>query len=170
MTDPEAFAAYRRAIIPHQLAAARATVRHLEAEAGQIGVALGPGALPVGDMALARQARAIASSDAVTGIFAAPEWEELHEDGKEWVIGIVRETVARSVAPLLFDALWALIEVEPSNSDDPDDAEQCAAWRQAHDIVALATRSPNFLISGPAPLGRSGAASVAPARGTNGAA
>lgn len=168
--ESASYADYRRAVLPHQIAAARAMVRQLETEAGQLGVASGPVGLPVSDMALARQARAIANSDAVMGIFAAPEWEELHDDGKEWIIGIVRETIARSVAPLLLDALWALIEVEPSNSDDPDDAEQCAAWRQAHDAVALATRSPNFLISGPASLGRSGAASVAPARGTHGEA
>ncbi|MGR4892247.1 hypothetical protein ACIPPQ_14565 [Sphingopyxis sp. LARHCG72] len=140
---------YRRAILPHQLAAARAMVAHLESEARHLCIPLvgQPSSLP-----LYGQAKDITNSDAVMSIFAAPEWDELGNDGKEWVVGLIRETLGRSVAPILLEALYALIGVEPSNSDDPDDAEQCAAWRQAHDAIALAVGSPNLLIVPASPL------------------
>lgn len=41
------------------------------------------------------EAREIANSDPVIRTYAAPEWEELSEDGQEWVLAIIRETVRR---------------------------------------------------------------------------
>jgi hypothetical protein len=156
---PPAYVDYRRAILPHQLAAARATVVHLENEARLL--AYQPRHADV--VPLAAQAKEIADSDTVLGVFAAPEWDELADDGKDWVTAIVRETLERSVAPILLEALYALIGVEPSNSDDPNDPEQCAAWRQAHDAIGIAIASPNLLIvPASSPLGRNGAAAPAP--------
>lgn len=41
-------------------------------------------------------AEAIVNSEPVITIYAACEWDDLHEDGKQWVAGIVRETLARA--------------------------------------------------------------------------
>lgn len=68
----------------------------------------------------------IVDSDPVIRTYAASEWAELSDDGKEWIAAIVREATIRAIATHL-----------PPNS-------------------------------GPAPLGRSGAARVAPARGAIG--
>ena len=43
-------------------------------------------------------AEAVTNDDQVISIFAACEWDELHDDGKLWVAGIVRETFARAIA------------------------------------------------------------------------
>ncbi len=43
----------------------------------------------------AEQAAAINDSDPLMSIYAAPEWAELGDEGKEWVCGLVRETIAR---------------------------------------------------------------------------
>lgn len=40
-------------------------------------------------------AREIVDSDSVLSIFAACEWEELGDDGHDWVAAIIRETLAR---------------------------------------------------------------------------
>lgn len=42
------------------------------------------------------QAEAITNSDPVIRIFAACEWDELHDDGKVWIAAIVRETLAQA--------------------------------------------------------------------------
>ncbi len=42
------------------------------------------------------QAEDIVNSDPVIRIFAACEWDELHDDGKIWIAAIVRETLARA--------------------------------------------------------------------------
>ncbi|KQN00543.1 hypothetical protein [Sphingomonas sp. Leaf25] len=44
---------------------------------------------------------AVSNSEAVMRIFAAPEWDCLGEDGKQWVQGLVRETMAFSVERVL---------------------------------------------------------------------
>jgi hypothetical protein len=41
-------------------------------------------------------AEAIADSDAVLSIYASCEFDCLHDDGKVWIAGIVRETLARA--------------------------------------------------------------------------
>lgn len=41
-------------------------------------------------------AGAITDSQPVISIYAACEWDDLHDDGKQWVAGIVRETLARA--------------------------------------------------------------------------
>lgn len=41
-------------------------------------------------------AEEIVNSKSVLGIYAACEWDELHDDGKLWIAGIVRETCARA--------------------------------------------------------------------------
>lgn len=43
----------------------------------------------------AEDAREIANSDPVIRTYAAPEWEELSEDGQQWVLALIRETVRR---------------------------------------------------------------------------
>lgn len=48
--------------------------------------------------AIYREARDIADSDRVMGVYAAPEYEELSDDGKEWIVAIVEETKARTIA------------------------------------------------------------------------
>lgn len=40
-------------------------------------------------------AAAINDSDPLMAIYAAPEWDCLHDDGKLWVAALVRETIAR---------------------------------------------------------------------------
>lgn len=50
----------------------------------------------VSNAALAAVAESIANSDPVIGTFAAPEWDCLNDDGKQWVIAIVRETLRRA--------------------------------------------------------------------------
>lgn len=40
----------------------------------------------------------IVDSNPVISIFAAVEWDCLNDDGKEWIIAIVRETVRRCTA------------------------------------------------------------------------
>lgn len=39
-------------------------------------------------------AEAICDAPAVVHTYAAPSWNELHDDCKEWVAAIVRETIA----------------------------------------------------------------------------
>jgi hypothetical protein len=41
-------------------------------------------------------AEAIVNSDGPLSIFASCEWDELGDDGKEWIAAIVRETRARA--------------------------------------------------------------------------
>ncbi|GEM_PF-2724566 len=41
-------------------------------------------------------------SDPVISVFAAPQWDELNDDGKLWVAAIVRETVALTLSGALF--------------------------------------------------------------------
>lgn len=49
-------------------------------------------AKPLADFAaLAKQ---INDSDPLMAIYATPEWNELHEEGQQWVSGLVRETIA----------------------------------------------------------------------------
>ncbi|BCA57696.1 hypothetical protein [Sphingomonas sp. HMP6] len=45
-------------------------------------------------------AEAVADSEPVIAIYAAPEWYELGEDGKAWIAGIIRETLARAAEQL----------------------------------------------------------------------
>jgi hypothetical protein len=40
-------------------------------------------------------AQSINDSEAVMAVFAAPEWDELSDDGRPWVCALVRETMAR---------------------------------------------------------------------------
>lgn len=42
------------------------------------------------------EAEAVVNSQPVLSIYAACEWDELDEDGKLWVAGIVREALARA--------------------------------------------------------------------------
>lgn len=49
----------------------------------------------VSDAALAMVAHSIVDSDPVLSTFAASEWNELCDDGKQWIIAIVRETLRR---------------------------------------------------------------------------
>lgn len=51
-------------------------------------------AQPLSDFAL--QASEINDSDALMAVYAAPEWDELSEDGQQWVCALVRETLARA--------------------------------------------------------------------------
>lgn len=51
-----------------------------------------------------QSAREIAESAPVLGVFAAPEWEELSDDGKQWIFAIVQETQRRAFAPVAVDA------------------------------------------------------------------
>lgn len=41
-------------------------------------------------------AQDINDSDQLMSIYAAPEWDELSDDGQQWVCGLVRETIARA--------------------------------------------------------------------------
>lgn len=43
----------------------------------------------------AAQAQAINDSEPLMSVYAALEWDCLHDDGKQWVCGLVRETLAR---------------------------------------------------------------------------
>lgn len=43
-------------------------------------------------------AREIVDSDPVIRVYAAPEWDELGDDGKEWVAAIVYEVLKKSAA------------------------------------------------------------------------
>ena len=54
--------------------------------------------------AIYREARAIADSDHVMAVYAAPEFDELSDDGKEWIVAIIEETKARC-APV-FEPSW----------------------------------------------------------------
>lgn len=49
-------------------------------------------ALPTSDFLMV--AAMIVDSDPVIRTFAASEWDELHDDGKNWVAAIIRETLA----------------------------------------------------------------------------
>lgn len=40
-------------------------------------------------------AAAINDSDPLMAVYAAPEWQELSEDGQQWVCALIRETLAR---------------------------------------------------------------------------
>lgn len=46
------------------------------------------------------QAESIVNSKSVISIYAACEWDELSEDGKVWIAGIVRETLVRASASI----------------------------------------------------------------------
>lgn len=50
----------------------------------------------VSEAALAAVAENIVNSDPVIRTFAAVEWDCLDEDGKQWIIAIVRETLRRA--------------------------------------------------------------------------
>lgn len=52
----------------------------------------------VNSQAIYREARDIADSDHVMSVYAAPEFGELNDDGKEWIIAIIEETKARTLA------------------------------------------------------------------------
>lgn len=69
--------------------------------------------------AIARRARAIANSDRVLGVYAAPEFDELHSDGQDWIIAIVEETMARCRATELFTELSALVEILEGDCECP---------------------------------------------------
>ena len=45
-----------------------------------------------------RFARQVAQSDPVLTTFAAPEFDELNDDGKAWIVAIVHETLARAAS------------------------------------------------------------------------
>lgn len=49
--------------------------------------------------ALFALAQLINDSDALMKVYAAPEWDELSDDGKQWVAALVRETLIRSRHP-----------------------------------------------------------------------
>lgn len=40
-------------------------------------------------------AKSVANSDSVMAVYAAPEFDELSEDGQEWVAAIVEEAISR---------------------------------------------------------------------------
>lgn len=46
------------------------------------------------------EARTVVGSDPVIRVFAACEWDELHDDGKVWLATIVREAQIRAKARL----------------------------------------------------------------------
>lgn len=55
------------------------------------------------ERSLAAVAENIVNSDPVLRTFAAPEWDCLHDDGKQWIIAIVRETLRRADALISAD-------------------------------------------------------------------
>lgn len=52
-------------------------------------------------------AQSINDSDRVISVFAAPEWDELSIDGKEWVRAIIAETLSRHRSALAEDTARA---------------------------------------------------------------
>lgn len=67
--------------------------------------------IPYAYLALAEK---IANSDPVLATFAAPEWDELGEDGKVWIAAIVRETFKHRdpiAAPSVLDLDPGLLKI-----------------------------------------------------------
>lgn len=74
-------------------------------------------------------AQSINDSDRVISVFAAPEWDELSIDGKEWVRAIIAETLSRHRSALAEDTARAaegarLVPTKPTLD------MQNAGWRE----------------------------------------
>jgi len=63
-------------------------------------------------------AQSINDSDAMMAIFAAPEWDELGDDGKEWVCGLVRETLRHAVSTPETAEFMAGVPLEAAHQRD----------------------------------------------------
>ncbi len=52
-------------------------------------------------------AEAVVNSAPVLAVFAACEWDELHEDGRQWVAAIIREAFAQKSGP----PIWISVDL-----------------------------------------------------------
>jgi hypothetical protein len=108
-------------------------------------------------------ARDINDSDALMRVYAAPEWDELHDDGKAWVIALVRETRRRTLEEVQNDRIGPCNEkiealrraitnvgadgaaMLPTRIDYPGFMNIEAARKAASDIVRGRSESLQFL-------------------------
>ncbi len=88
-------------------------------------------------MAKFRTAIKIVNSDPVLAVFAAPEWDELHEDGKVWIAEIVQQ--ARKELEARHDA--RVSELLAANNREVDRRRAAEAkLRRIAEMAEVATR------------------------------
>lgn len=89
------------------------------------------------------EAEAIANSAPVAGVYAAPEWDEMNDDGKCWLAAAVRETLARAAAPALYDALEEARAYIARKAEDSFDDREDRLLAKIDLVSALARGEPS---------------------------